>query len=149
MLVKTAFFGEQNADTDAVLHFPSGLFGFEDCKDFKLFHQESENPAVFWLQSLNRSDVAFSITDPALVGIYYEFTLSDEDLASLGGEGGPEDMIVAILLFRDESGTLRGSIKSPLVVNMKTLKGMQKLLQDVEPLVTFKEKTGIVEFRAS
>jgi flagellar assembly factor FliW len=149
MLVKTAFFGEQNADTEAAIHFPAGLPGFEDCKDFKLFHQESETPVVFWLQSLERPEVAFSVTDPALVGIYYEFTLSDEDLHLLGGQGEAEDMIVAILLYKDESGAIKGSIKSPLVINMKTLKGLQKMLLNVEPLVTVKEKSSVIEFRAS
>ena len=152
MLVKTAVFGEQSVDPSTAIHFPNGLPGFEHCKQFKLFHQEGREPLVYWLQSLDQEDVLFSVADPTVFGINFDFTLNDEE-AALIGPGAPEDMLVLILLYRDESGApeashVRGSIKSPLVVNVKTLKGLQKVLVDIEPTIMVKEKSSSIEFKA-
>jgi flagellar assembly factor FliW len=149
MLIKSAVFGEQNIDPDTVIHFQEGLPGFEDCKHFKLFHQESENPVIFWLQSLESPEIVFSVTDPALVGIHYEFTLTDAELELLGNPNAPENLLIAILLYKDEaSEAIQGSIKAPLVIDCKSLKGLQKMLLDIEPVVTIKDKAGAIEFKA-
>ena len=39
-------------DPESVFTFPDGIAGFEDCKRFKLFHEEGK-ATVFWLQSLD------------------------------------------------------------------------------------------------
>lgn len=149
MLVKTAVFGEQTIDPSTAITFPNGMPGFEDCKRFKLFHQEGSAPVVYWLQSLDRAEVMFSVADPADFGINYEFSLTEEE-SGLLGQGNPEDLLVLTLLYKDEAAgaQIKGSIKSPLIVNVNTLKGLQKLLVDIEPSVTVKEKKSFIEFKA-
>lgn len=147
MLVKTAQFGELTVDPSTAIHFPSGLPGFEDCQRFKLFHEEGDNPLVYWLQSLDKPEVTFTVADPTEFGIHFDFTLNDAESALLG-EGEATDILVLILLYKDDSGSIKGSIKSPLVINAKTLKGLQKQLADIEPSVIVKEKVGTIEFKA-
>jgi len=152
MLVKTAIFGELSIDPSTVITFVDGLPGFEASKRFKLFHQDGSDPVVYWLQSLDQPEVLFSVADPTLFGINFDFSLNDEEIALLG-EGASEDMLVLILLYKDGSGgaegsPVKGSIKSPLVVNTKTQKGLQKVLVDIEPTVTIKEKQSSIEFKA-
>ncbi|HUL13534.1 MAG TPA: flagellar assembly protein FliW [Methylococcaceae bacterium] len=152
MLVKTAIFGEQMIDPNTAISFPQGLPGFNDCTRFKLFHQVGSDPVIYWLQSLDRDDVMFSVADPTVFGIHYDFSLTDDEV-SLLGTGEPENMLVLILLYRDEAGGaqsagIKGSIKSPLVINVKTLKGLQKTLMDIEPSITVKERSSSIEFKA-
>lgn len=150
MLIKTATFGEQVIDPNTVINFPRGLPGFDDCTRFKLFHREGGDPVIHWLQSLDHDEVMFSVADPTVFGITYAFSLTDEETALLG-EGLPEDMLVLILLYRESdtaSPGVKGSIKSPLVVNAKTLRGLQKGLVDIEPSVLLRENKKSIEFRA-
>ena len=149
MLVKTAMFGEQSVNPDTAITFPSGLPGFENCKQFKLFHQEGSDPVVYWLQSLDQPEVVFSVADPTLFGIHFDFVLSDRE-EELLGPAAMEDILVLILLFKQGEGEagVQGAIKSPLVINVKTQKGLQKQLQDIEPLVTVRQKTSSIEFKA-
>lgn len=131
MQVKTVF-GEQIIDPNTAISFPNGLPGFENCKRFKLFHQEGEAPLIYWLQSLDQEDIVFSVADPLAFGINYEFTVSDEEELLLG-EGESDNLLLLILIYKDESDSntpVKGSVRSPLIINVKTLKGIQKVLND-------------------
>lgn len=152
MLVKTAAFGEQVVDPSTAIEFPDGLPGFEDCKQFKLFHQDGSDPVVYWLQSLDRPEVMFSVADPTVFGINFDFVLTDQE-ESMIGPTSPEDILLLILLYRDEDqggqspASVKGSFKSPLVINVKTLRGLQKVLGDIEPTITVRERSSSIEFK--
>jgi flagellar assembly factor FliW len=151
MQIKTVFFGEVSIDPSTVITFDNGLLGFEDAKRFKLLHKESDDksePVVYWLQSVDRPEISISVADPATFGFNYSFTLSTEEVASLGN-GSPEDVIVLVVLFKDEStGGISSNVKGPLVINTKTLKGLQKILVTVEPTLTIIETKPVLEFNA-
>jgi flagellar assembly factor FliW len=151
MQIKTVFFGEVSIDPSTVITFDNGLLGFEDSKRFKLLHKESDDksaPVVFWLQSVDRPDISFSVADPAAFGFSYNFSLTDAEAAALG-DGSPDDVLVLVLLFKDETtGGVSSNVKSPLVINTKTLKGLQKILVTVEPTLTIVETKPVFEFNA-
>ena len=44
-------------DPETLFSFPEGIAGFEDCKRFKVFHEEGKT-TVFWLQSVDDVAVA-------------------------------------------------------------------------------------------
>ncbi|MFA5531959.1 MAG: flagellar assembly protein FliW, partial [Thiohalomonadaceae bacterium] len=67
MQITTRFFGRQEISEEQIITFPRGLAGFEQCKRFKLFHEEGK-PSVFWLQSVDAADVTFSVAGPELLG---------------------------------------------------------------------------------
>jgi flagellar assembly factor FliW len=151
MQIKTAVFGELSIDPSTVITFDNGLPGFEDSKRFKLLHKESDDksvPVVFWLQSVDRPELSFSVADPATFGFNYSFTLTDAEVAALG-DGAPADVLVLVLLFKDEAtGGINSNVKAPLVINTKTLKGLQKILVTVEPTLTIIETKPVLEFNA-
>ncbi|QFY42451.1 flagellar biosynthesis protein FliW [Candidatus Methylospira mobilis] len=151
MQIKTAVFGELSIDPSTVITFDNGLAGFEDSKRFTLFHKESEDKSVsaaFWLlQSVERPELHFSVADPGAFGFNYSFKLTDEEVAALGN-GSPDDVIVLVLLFKDEAGNVNSNIKSPLIINTKTLKGLQKVLVSVEPTLTIVETRPVLGFNA-
>lgn len=150
MIVNSAIFGEQSIDPSTAIIFPKGIPGFEACKRFKLFHQESDEPLVYWLQSLDDGGVTFSVAEPTVFGINFDFTVTDEEIELLGG-GVAEDLLVLILLYKDPSAAgsgVKGSVKAPLIINIKTMTGLQKVLEDVEPSVTLRNRSSVVEFKA-
>jgi flagellar assembly factor FliW len=143
MEIKSNFFGEQTIDPSTIISFPNGIPGFEEQTRFKLFHQEGGNPLVFWLQALNDETLIFSVAQPSIFNINYSFVLSDAEEATLGIED-PSDILVLIILHKDESDqpTVKGAIRSPLVINSTKRIGLQKVLAHVEQSITLTESSN-------
>jgi len=152
MEIKSKLLGEQAVDPDTIINFPHGIPGFESDTRFKFFHQEGSD-IVFWLQSVDNEEVLFSVAHPTHFNINYSFTLTDEEESVLGLEGNDDDLIIMIILHKDEEGTenptIKGSIKSPLVINAKTRKGIQKILVQVEQSITLTETSNEIDLSAS
>lgn len=149
MEIKSRFLGDQHIDPDTVITFPQGIPGFENQKHFKLFHQEGSD-IVYWLQSLDDENLTFSLTLPSLFNINYSFVLNDEEEQLLELDNS-EDLLILILLHKDidesadEKPTVKGSIKSPLLINSNKRIGIQKILREVEQSITLSEKHNEIE----
>lgn len=134
MEIQTSSFGTQTISPDEILLFPKGLIGLEDHTQFKLFHEESENPTVHWLQSITDPDFMMSIIPPAALGVDYEIELDDEEAALLKLDDA-NDAIVLLIIYKqyeenkDASDIdLKAIVKAPLVLNTKDKLGLQKSL---------------------
>jgi flagellar assembly factor FliW len=139
-------FGLKNVqvDPDTLFTFPKGLAGFENSKLFKLFHEEGGG-TVFWLQSVDDVDVAFPIVSPDAIDIAYEIELSDED-GDLLGIKDPDDVVIVVIVYRDgakngpDGGQIAANTRSPVILNLKTRTGMQKILQEVHPSLLYRAR---------
>lgn len=134
MLFNSSLLGEVEVDENTIITFEHGLPAFEHCTRFKLFHDaDRANPRVYWLQSLDNPDVLFSVTDPNQMGIRYEVSLDDADVATLG-LSRPEDAMVLLIIYRELDteepnpvlSQLRANVRNPLILNLATQRGMQK-----------------------
>ena len=127
-------------DPETLFTFPLGIAGFEDCKRYKIFHEEGKN-TVFWLQSVDDTEVMFPIVAPEALDIEYQIELSDEECALIGMQS-VVDVAVVVIVYRDEAqgGRIAANARSPLVLNLKDRKGMQKVLQDVHPTLLFRAR---------
>ena len=127
-------------DPDSVFAFPAGIAGIEQCTRFKLFHEEGK-PTVFWLQSLDQADVMFPVVTPETLDIEYQIELSDADCALIG-VADPADVAVAVIVYRDEAqgGQIAANTRSPVILNLKTRKGMQKVLSEVHPALLYRAR---------
>lgn len=140
MQIQTASFGVVDVDPAAIVTFPSGLPGFEQCRRFKLFHEESEAPIVHFLQCIDDPTVSFSVADPSALGFSYDIVLTDEEQATLQVDGPDELALLVILLRRFVDGEsiplhelpVAASVTSPLVVNTRTRRGLQKVLSGID-----------------
>jgi len=135
-------FGLKNVpiDPDTLFTFTEGIVGFERCKRFKLFHEEGK-ATVFWLQSVDDTAVMFPIVAPEALDIEYQIELSDADCALIGLQS-VEDVAVVLIVYRDEaeSGNIAANTRSPVILNLKSRKGMQKVLQDVHPSLLYRAR---------
>lgn len=146
MEIKSSIFGEQTIDPSTVINFPNGIPGFEDQTRFKLFHQESENPLIFWLQSLDDESLVFSVAQPSIFNINYDFVLTDAEEAILEIED-TSDVLILIILHKDSSdqSAVKGSIKSPLVINSAKRIGLQKILAQVDQSIILTDTSNAFE----
>ncbi|MBM5575279.1 flagellar assembly protein FliW [Deefgea sp. CFH1-16] len=135
MQVYPSRFGQIEVDPDTIIQFPLGIPGFEDCKNYKLLHEENLDPKVLWLQSLDDATVLFTLVETERLGLNYALTLSDEECQQI-------DLITAndaklfLILSRPEGQAISANTNAPLVINLQSRKGLQKL--DVKADIVFR-----------
>jgi flagellar assembly factor FliW len=149
MKIKSKSLGEMHINPDTIINFPDGIPGFEDQTRFQLFQQTDSN-IVYELHSLINKELIFSVAHPSDFNINYQFILTEEDENILKLDS-TDDLLVLLLLHRDENPqsppqpTIKGSIKSPLLINTVKRIGIQKLLQAVEQSITLTEQNNEIE----
>ncbi|HUW50370.1 MAG TPA: flagellar assembly protein FliW [Sulfuricella sp.] len=150
MKFESTQFGTQEIDPENIVTFPNGIPGFEGSTHFKLFHEDREAPVVHWLQSIDEPDVAFSLVDPATFGLNYEFALTDEE-EKLLQMGNVADIAVLLITYKPQPGAassassnINANINGPIVLNMATRLGMQKILVGLEADITLKPRNPTV-----
>ena len=148
MDIQSKLLGDQQVNPDTIITFPRGIPGFEDQTRFKLFHQEGSE-IVFWLQGVDSDELTLSVASPAHFNINYNFVLSDDEEKLL--QAGSSDELVILLVLHKEEGdgsgkpTIKGSIKSPLVINSSKRIGLQKVLVNIEQSITLTEKVSEID----
>ncbi len=146
MKIETTRFGSQEVEQDTILHFPNGLLSDTQLKNFKLFHKEdgdsnsTQNPIVFWLQSIDEPNLAYSIFDPSLANFYYDVSLPDEDYDLLNSQSSDE--IIMMVIIKDSNANSRvkkegltlvnANITEPLFINLQSLRGLQRSIKDLD-----------------
>ncbi len=141
MRIDSPRFGAIEVPEEKLVRFPLGLPGFENCKLFALLHPDESQPRIFYLQSAEQPEVAFSIASPDQFGLHYEFALSDDEL-KLIGLAGAENAAVMVILRQDASGNaeapIRAVLTAPLIINLDTRLGLQKTMANVGCDITLK-----------
>lgn len=144
MKIETTRFGSQEVEQDTILHFPNGLLSETHLQEFKLFHKEdngsNENPVVFWLQSVEEPNIAYSIFDPSLANFYYNVSLPDEDYELLNSQSADEIIMMVIVKDSDADSSVKkegltlvnANITEPLFINLRSLKGLQRSIKDLD-----------------
>jgi len=144
MTFQTAHLGPIPADEESAIHFPVGLPGFENCRRFAILHHP-EQPALVFLQSLERADLCFLAVPAAVLRRDHELAISEEDLELLGFRPGhrpdpaAEVMALAILSLEDGESPA-ANLLAPVVVHLAARRGVQAIRTDEryscrEPLV--------------
>ncbi|MDD3354522.1 flagellar assembly protein FliW [Zoogloea sp.] len=138
MKITSPVVGEIEVSAERILQFPAGLPGFETCHQFTLIHSEGDSaPKLFVLQCLDDPEVAFTVTTPEVMGLNYEFALSDEEVAAIQ-LGSPEDIHLLLIVSKQGDSPVRANVMAPLVLNTSTRLGLQKVIGKVDTSVTLK-----------
>jgi flagellar assembly factor FliW len=132
--IETRHFGVIQYREDSVFDFQGGLPGFEDQRQFLLLERPDTRPLVF-MQSLSAANLCFIAVPVKVAKSDYELCMPPEDLASLEfdtgrqPEIGKEALCLAIVsLQEDRAPTV--NLLSPLVVNIRTRRGIQTIQAD-------------------
>ena len=138
MKISSPVVGEIEVSPERVITFPAGLPGFEACRQFALLHAEGNDaPQLFMLQSLDDADVGFTVTTPDILGLNYEFVLSDAEVDDLQLTD-PADVSVLLIVRRDGDNPVHANVMAPLVINTATRRGLQEIIGKVDTSVTLK-----------
>lgn len=140
MLLETNIFGTIETDGVKKLLFEDGIIGFPDMKNFTLIMDE-ENTAesrIYWLQSLDDGAFAMPIVNPFDILDEYNPVVEDEWFRPLG-ECEEEDLLVFLALtVPAQIEEMSLNQKAPIIINSKTQKGCQIIVEDESYEVRYK-----------
>ena len=129
--LSTVYFQELEYSNEAIFSFPAGLPGFEDQVAFLFIDQPQTRPLVF-MQSLVNPGLCFLALPVLGVDPEYRLSLSAEDLAALGLEtdhtpkiGDGISCFVLLTVTADDPPAV--NLMSPIVINLKSRKGIQAI----------------------
>jgi flagellar assembly factor FliW len=122
MEVNTSRFGSVRVENDDLIHFPAGILGLEECRDWVLL-QDGQNDAVAWLQSAERAKIALPVVSPRRFVPDYHIRVAQAELESLELEDVRTAQVLVIAGRSDHAMTL--DLKAPLVINMDRRLGRQ------------------------
>ena len=134
MTIQTSRFGEIEVSEEALLTFPTGLVGFPAIQQFVVL-DVAEDCQYQWLQAVEEPDLAFVIIDIHLLDPEFRVEISDEGLAELEITQADPVLIMAVVTIpsgQPEQAT--ANLRAPLVVNLRTRKGKQPILNESIPL---------------
>jgi flagellar assembly factor FliW len=130
-LIQTKYFGCVEYPEESVIEFPSGLPGFENERRFVILEQPENKPLVF-LQSLSLSSLCFLALPVLTVDPGYQTAISPEDLAALELPKDRQpligrDVLCLALVSLAEGRPPTANLLAPLVVHLKTRRGLQAI----------------------
>lgn len=134
MVIKTRIFGEVTIDDSKMIHFPGGIVGFPDLKDFALIHdaEQGNQAGIRWMQSVQEPEFAMPVVDPLVAKEDYNPVVDDELLKVIGDS---EDILVLVTITVPSDLTkMSVNLKAPIVINVEERKACQVVLEEDYPV---------------
>ena len=125
MKVLTKPYGEIEIEDRQLVTFPRGLFGFEELRSFALL-DASQQP-FYWLQSLERVEVAFVLIDPLFFRPDYTPDVDPAELEEIGIQGADDALVFAIVTIPENSSQMTANLQGPLILNRRSHVGRQSI----------------------
>jgi len=112
---------------ETLLQFADGLIGYPALKAYRLFEPKDGYPLKF-LQSVEREDISFTCIDVGAIKPDYVVPLNDADAQELAIEAPADALILALVMIPEDATRMTANLAGPVVVNVKTLKARQIVL---------------------
>lgn len=125
MNLKTRFFGEVEIDENKVIIFDEGIPGFENLKRFLYMIDKDENSPFCWLQSIEDTDIVFTLLDIYMIMQDYNPIVSKELIEDIGTFDKGDLLIYTIVNIPDDIKNISVNLKAPIVINMNNNKAKQ------------------------
>lgn len=130
-VVASDLLGELRVGADDLLHFPSGLLGFPECRTFALVR--ASHDGLFWLQSCEYSTLVFLLVDPFRVVDEYSIEVGPSQLAELGPHRPSDVALLAIVTLPGATGNApTANLQGPVAINFATRSAKQIVVSDTE-----------------
>ena len=128
MQLSTKYFGQIQYDPADVVHFPSGLFGFAEEKEFLLLPFAGSDGNMLCLQSVETPGLAFIAMNPFSLKSDYTPVLAADELGLMGVQRSEDLCYYVMCVVRDPVGASTLNLRCPVVINPDLHRGMQVIL---------------------
>lgn len=121
-------FGEVEYDPSHLIHFPEGLIGLDQLKNFLVMPNQKQGP-LFWIQSVDDPAFAFVVTDPTNFFLDYAVLPDAEERRKLEIDENGTCFVLAIVTI-SSSKEITLNLSGPILYAPETGKGLQVILED-------------------
>lgn len=120
-----------------IIHFEEGILGFEDVKDYLLYHEDDSN--IIWnLQNAADEIPSFIVVDPFAVLTDYSPVFTQPELDYFG-ETDPENLILLVIaVIKPNLVDSVVNLKAPVVIDANTKKAKQIILENSDYPIRYK-----------
>ena len=108
--------------------FPHGILGFENTKQYCLYHKEEESP-FFWLKMQEEPELSFLLVPSVPCFPEYKPDLSKEDLSLLQIQN-PDKLMMFNIVTLHSGGTVTANLKGPIILNTENNVGAQFVINN-------------------
>ena len=116
---------------DKVIHFPFGLPGFPDNREFVMAQTPEERPFA-WLQSVSDPNLVFAVVDAYAWVKDFSIEVDDSALQEMGSLNPKDYAVYFILRIQQEGGRtlLQAKPNAPLLVNIHSRQARQVIVSN-------------------
>jgi flagellar assembly factor FliW len=128
--IDTTRFGAMEIEEQLLLHFPKGLLGFPERRDYIIFDHDREVPFK-WLQAVDDPELAFVIMDPCLFAPNYRLDVQPQDLQELRvNDLGDLIVFVLVTIPPSDPAQMTANLQGPVLVNAENRWAKQLVLSN-------------------
>ncbi len=134
--IETTRFGKMKLNKKDLIHFPEGIFGFENIKEYVILEHYKEGSPFKWLQAVKEPSLAFIIVNPADFKPDYAVQLCEDDCNFIKLKNIDDcALMVIITIPMDNPQNPTANFKAPIVVNASSRLGRQIIIDDDNYLI--------------
>lgn len=128
--LQTERFGPLTVDASRQVTFIEPILGFEDERHYVIL-QHAEDSPFWWLQSTRTPSLAFVMTQPALFGLDYQFTLPPTVAQQLELPDVESLLVFTLVTIpAQQPQQMTTNLLAPVLLNGGNQKAMQLVLPD-------------------
>jgi flagellar assembly factor FliW len=118
--------GEIEIPEEKIIHFPNGIIGFENHKNFAIINNTSYKPFC-WLISLDQKDFAIPVVNPFLLIREYHQKFPKELTEELK-ENESNYEVLCVVNPKGNNGFVTLNLKGPILIDYLKQEGRQIIL---------------------
>ncbi len=107
-----------------VFHFPEGIIGFGNIKEYVFLLNEKVAPFMF-MQSLDNSGLSFVCVETFLLKPDYSVKLPEAQINMLQLEDPRDTLLISLVTVNSDIKKFTANLMSPIILNMKNSMGFQ------------------------
>lgn len=132
MVAETKFFGTIDIEDDKIIHFPMGIIGFENLKNFALIFdsEREERSKISWLQSMEEPLMVLPVINPIDIMDEYSPIIEDELTKIIGNPADADILIFVSMSIPSDITKMTANLKAPFIINTVDRKAMQVIVEN-------------------
>jgi flagellar assembly factor FliW len=131
MVIQTRDYGLVEIDEREIIHFPRGIYGFEETKRFVLLKDKSKEDNPFmWLQNVDGPKPCFVVAQPRELFPDYAPDITVEAVQEIPLESADDLRLLALVTVPSEIVEMSFNLRCPIVINAKENIAVQTILEN-------------------
>ncbi len=114
---------------DQVIHFPTGLPGFETARKFIIMSVPEHQP-FHWMECVDGNNIRFAVINPLSFRPDYQPKIKKENLDSLNIQDPKELLLYVIVTLRQPMVESTANLMGPLFINIREKLGKQIIIEN-------------------